>query len=51
MPHYVANKAALLPKRRVLYTVERNGRVHPTVPWEVVDMDRRTCASAWCRSC
>ena len=41
VPHYVANQAALLPKMRVLYTVERSGRVHPTVPWEVVDVDRR----------
>ena len=26
---------------RVLYTLERSGREHPTVPWEVVDVDRR----------
>jgi len=41
VPHYVANQAALLPKMRVLYTVDRSGREHPTVPWEVVDVDRR----------
>ena len=41
VPHYVVNKAALLPKMRVLDTVERSGKQHPTVPWEVVDVDRR----------
>lgn len=42
VPHYVANQAKLLPKMRVLYTVDRSGREHPTVPAEVVDLDRRT---------
>ncbi|MEZ5352978.1 MAG: hypothetical protein R2762_10115 [Bryobacteraceae bacterium] len=42
VPHYVANQAALLPKMRVAVHGGPGGRVHPTVPWEVVDMDRRT---------
>lgn len=29
VPHYVANQAALLPKMRVLYTVDRSGREQP----------------------
>ena len=41
VPHYIVNEAKLFPKMRLLYTVERSGRVHPTVPWEVVDLDRR----------